>query len=108
MKRIAFIGAIGLLASFLNLTSANADSLCNNGSFSSNSGRGTCSWNGGVNKSWPSYSDPGSSSYNRNNGFGSSKRNNDFGGSIGDNGFGSSKRNNGFGSSKKCPKYSFC
>jgi hypothetical protein len=67
MKRIA-IGAVGgVLLSVLPIA-ANAGSYCNNGSYSSNSGRGTCSYNGGVNRSLPSYSDPGSSSYSRNNG----------------------------------------
>ena len=72
MKKRLFIALVtGFLASSLvSIAPASADSLCNNGTFSSNSGRGTCSWNGGVNKSYPSYSDPGSSSYKRNNGFG--------------------------------------
>ena len=72
MKKRLFIAlAAGFLASSLvSIAPASADSLCNNGTYSSNSGRGTCSWNGGVNKSYPSYSDPGSSSYKRNNGFG--------------------------------------
>lgn len=85
MKRSLLILISGLVLSLVVPVSANADSLCNNGTFSSNSGRGTCSWNGGVNKGYPSYSDPGSSSYNRNNGFGgfgstSNKRDNGFGG----------------------------
>jgi len=74
-KRLLAAVAIGILAgSLVSIAPASADSLCNNGTYSSNSGRGTCSWNGGVNKSFPSYSDPGSSSYNRNNGFGSSSK----------------------------------
>jgi len=68
MKRIIAVAVIGLTISMSAPVTANAGSLCNNGTYSSNSGRGTCSYNGGVNKSTPSYSDPGSSSYNRNNG----------------------------------------
>jgi len=73
MKKKLFVAvAMGVLASSLvSIAPASAGSYCNNGSYSSNSGRGTCSYNGGVNKGFPSYSDPGSSSYNRNNGFGS-------------------------------------
>jgi hypothetical protein len=64
-----------LATSLFSIAPASAGSFCNNGSYSANSGRGTCSYNGGVNKSFPSYSDPGSSSYNRNYGFGSSRNN---------------------------------
>ena len=70
MKKLVLI-SLGTLLLALVPSPANAGSQCNNGTYSSNSGRGTCSWNGGVNKSFPSYSDPGSSSYNRNNGFSS-------------------------------------
>ena len=71
-KRLFAAVAMGILASSLvSVAPASAGSYCNNGTYSSNSGRGTCSYNGGVNKSLPSYSDPGSTSYNRNNGFGS-------------------------------------
>jgi len=91
MKKLPIVAITVLLLSGLSTISASAGSICNNGSYSSNSGRGTCSYNGGVNKSMPSFSDPGSSSYNRNNGFGSS-----------------SSLNNSFGKPKKCPKYSFC
>jgi hypothetical protein len=71
-KRILVAIAMGFLASSLvSVAPATAGSWCNNGTYSSNSGRGTCSWNGGVNKGFPSYSDPGSSSFKRNNGFGS-------------------------------------
>ena len=91
MKRTTLVVLISIVLTNFALINANAGSLCNNGTMSSNSGRGTCSYNGGVNNNFPSYSDPGSSSYNRNNGFGSS--NNGFGSS--NNGFGSS-RNNGY------------
>jgi hypothetical protein len=85
-KRLLAVALMGLLASSLvSVAPASAGSICNNGSYSSNSGRGTCSYNGGVNKQYQSYSDPGSSSWNRSNGYGSSS------------GFGSS-RNNGLGS----------
>ena len=67
MKRILVTVLSGALLSVVPV-SAHAGSYCNNGSYSSNSGRGTCSYNGGVNKNLPSYSDPGSSSYKRNNG----------------------------------------
>lgn len=69
MKRIVIIAITGILISSIP-TSANAGSFCNNGTYSSNSGRGTCAYNGGVNKNFPSYSDPGSSSYNRKYGIG--------------------------------------
>jgi hypothetical protein len=109
MKKRIFVGiSMAVLAtSLVSIAPASAGSFCNNGSYSSNSGRGTCSYNGGVNKNYPSYSDPGSSSFKRNNGFGSSLSNS-FGsnsnyspsyGSSRNNGFGSS-RNNGFGSSR--------
>lgn len=75
-KRLfAAISMAVLATSLVSIAPASAGSLCNNGSYSANSGRGTCSYNGGVNKSFPSYSDPGSSSFNRNNGFGSSRNN---------------------------------
>ena len=71
-KRLfAAISMAVLATSLVSIAPASAGSLCNNGSYSANSGRGTCSYNGGVNKSFPSYSDPGSSSFKRNNGFGS-------------------------------------
>ena len=85
MKRTTLVVLISIVLTNFALVNANAGSMCNNGSMSSNSGRGTCSSNGGVNKNFPSYSDPGSSSYNRNNGLGSSSN----------NGLGSS-RNNGY------------
>lgn len=87
-KRFFAVLTMGILASSLvSIAPASAGSYCNNGTYSANSGRGTCSYNGGVNKNFPSYSDPGSSSFNRNNGFG-------YG-----SGYGSS-RNKGFGSSQ--------
>lgn len=76
MKKIklAALVTVGVIAgSLFTSTTAQAGSTCNNGSYSSNSGRGTCSWNGGVNRNLPSYSDPGSSSFNRNNGSSSSR-----------------------------------
>ena len=125
MKKILFLIVVNL--SLINLIpSASAGSMCNNGSYSMNSGRGTCSWNGGVDKSFPSFSDPGSSSFNRNNGFGSGLGNsfgstsrNDFStqriqpfgsgltdpyGSIGRNSIGSSGGlgSGGLSSSKRC------
>lgn len=68
-RSLTLMAAVGLLT--LVPVHANAGSYCNNGSYSANSGRGTCSYNGGVNRNMPSYSDPGSSSYNRNNGYNS-------------------------------------
>ncbi len=90
---LATISLVFLATSVVAIAPASAGSYCNNGSYSSNSGRGTCSYNGGVNKSFPSYSDPGSSSFNRNNGFGNSTRM----GSTRSNGFGNSS---GLGSSR--------
>lgn len=105
-KRLFIAAAIGFLASSLvSVAPASADSLCNNGTFSSNSGRGTCSWNGGVNKSYPSYSDPGSSSYNRNNGFGSTSTwgNTPSYGKSRSNGFGSTSTwGNSLNSKRSC------
>jgi hypothetical protein len=70
-RRMALVVAGVLVGSLMNLTGASAGTICNDGSYSYNSGRGTCSWHGGVNKAYPSYSDPGSSSWNRNNGLSS-------------------------------------
>jgi hypothetical protein len=67
MKRFTLAAVTGLLLSLITSAPSSAGSYCNNGSYSSNSGRGTCSYNGGVNRNYPSYSDPGSSSWNRNN-----------------------------------------
>ena len=107
MRRIALLVLLVLASVLGTVSPANAGSWCNNGSYSSNSGRGTCSHNGGVNKNFNSFSDPGSSSYNRNNGFGSNNRNNGFSNNY-NNGF-SNNYNNGFGSSKKCASWqSFC
>jgi hypothetical protein len=93
MKRLAAVIAMICAFSVINLAPAQAGSFCNNGSYSMNSGRGTCSYNGGVDRNFPSYSDPGSSSYNRNNGFGS---------------YGSTSRNPlGYGSSLNDPYSSF-
>ena len=72
MTKKIVIAVTSLIATFLISTPAQAGSWCNNGSYSSNSGRGTCSHNGGVNKNLPSFSDPGSSSFNRQNGWGTS------------------------------------
>lgn len=90
MKKIIAIASLTLLLPLLQSTTAQAGSLCNNGTYSTNSGRGTCSYNGGVNKNFPSYSDPYSSSWKRNNGLGSSGLN-----------------SNSYGTKKKCPKYSY-
>ena len=84
-KRISLISIATLVFGLISVPLANAGSWCNNGKYSTNSGRGTCSSNGGVNKSMPSYSDPGSTSYNRQNGLSSSKSNNSFGSSLGSN-----------------------
>ena len=67
MKSISKILIIVFVLSLTPVNSAVAGSMCNNGKYSTNSGRGTCSWNGGVNKNYPSYSDYGSSSWSRNN-----------------------------------------
>ena len=108
MKRIIAIASLSLVLPFLQVNTATAGSLCNNGTYSSNSGRGTCSYNGGVNKSFPSYSDPYSSSYNRNNGFGSGLNSYGYGSSSRNSyGSGSGLNSYGYGSTKKCPKYSY-
>jgi len=71
MKRTTLVVLISIVLTNFALVNANAGSMCNNGTMSANSGRGTCSYNGGVDKNSPSFSDPGSSSFNRNNGYGS-------------------------------------
>jgi hypothetical protein len=75
MKKVITVLISVMIVSGIGTLPAHADSLCNNGKFSANSGRGTCSWNGGVNKNYPSFSDPGSSSFSRNNGLGNSRSN---------------------------------
>ena len=82
MKRSSIVLLIATFFTSINFIPANAGSLCNNGSYSMNSGRGTCSYNGGVNKNFPSYSDPGSSSFNRNNGLGT-RLNDPYGSGLG-------------------------
>ena len=49
MKKVALAMAIALVGSLVSVAPASAGSWCNNGKYSSNSGRGTCSGNGGVN-----------------------------------------------------------
>ena len=107
MKKRLFIAvAMGFLASSLvSVAPASAGSVCNNGTYSSNSGRGTCSYNGGVNKGFPSYSDPGSSSYKRNNGFGTTSTwgNTPSYGTSRSNGFGSTSTwGNSLNSKRSC------
>ena len=94
MKKIALVILYTLLSATLNLSVANAGSYCNNGTYSMNSGRGTCSYNGGINRNFPSYSDPGSSSFNRNNGLGSGL-NDSLGSGL--SSYGSSRNKNSFG-----------
>ena len=79
MKRATLLVLISIAFTNFALVNANAGSQCNNGTMSSNSGRGTCSYNGGVNKNFPSYSDPGSSSYKRNNSYGSTLNSDPYG-----------------------------
>jgi len=99
LKKLVIASIIGAFASSLFAVSpASAGSFCNNGSYSSNSGRGTCSYNGGVNKSFPSYSDPGSSSYSRNYGFNSTPSY----GTSKNNSFGNGYSNNYLNSNKSC------
>ena len=103
MKKLV-IAAVSVLAfAMMGIAPAYAGSYCNNGTYSANSGSGTCSKNGGVNNNFPSYSDPGSSSYNRQNGFSGNSFSNDFGTSTkkNSNGYGSSFNDNGFGTTTK-------
>ena len=117
MKKVLSVIGIAVALLVTSVAPANAGSVCNNGSYSANSGRGTCSKNGGVNKNYQSYSDPGSSSYNRKNnlnGFGNSSKNGGF--SSLNNGYGTTTKrstNSGIGSgmyglSKKCPAFTVC
>ena len=114
MKRTTLVVLISIVLTNFALINANAGSLCNNGTMSSNSGRGTCSYNGGVNKNFPSYSDPGSSSYNRKNSYGSTLNNDPYGfdsyGSSKSKSYGSTLNNDpygfgSYGSSKSKPCY---
>ena len=68
MKKLLLTLTTLVAFSLTGITTVQAGSMCNNGTYSSNSGRGTCSYNGGINRNFPSFSDPGSSSFNRNNG----------------------------------------
>jgi len=106
MKKLVLFTVTTMAIACLSAGPAQAGSYCNNGTYSSNSGKGTCSKNGGVNKNFPSYSDPGSSSYNRNNGFSGNSFNSGFGSSSKKNSFGSNLKNNSFGSSMKSNGYS--
>jgi hypothetical protein len=61
-RHIALSTLFYLLASLtFSVGQASANTLCNNGTISKSSGRGTCSWNGGI---------AGGTSSNRNNGYG--------------------------------------
>ena len=89
MKRTNLVVLISIVLTNFALVNANAGSMCNNGTMSANSGRGTCSYNGGVDKNSPSFSDPGSSSFNRNNGYGSTlvvPKSNSYGSTLNTNG----------------------
>ena len=101
MKRATLLVLISIAFTNFALVNANAGSQCNNGTMSSNSGRGTCSYNGGVNKNFPSYSDPGSSSYNRKNSYGSTLNNDPYGfdsyGSSKSKSYGSTLNNDPYG-----------
>jgi hypothetical protein len=114
MRKTFLVALISIVLTNFALVDANAGSMCNNGTMSSNSGRGTCSYNGGVNKNFPSYSDPGSSSYNRNNSYGSTLNNDPYGlnsyGSTRSKSYGSTLNNDPYGlnsyGSKVKPCYS--
>jgi hypothetical protein len=68
VKKRIIAGVLGTLTVLaISTTAAQAGSMCRDGWSSSNSGRGTCSYHGGIDRSYPSYSDPGSSSWNRSN-----------------------------------------
>ena len=106
MKKLIIATLSVLMFSTIGIAPSFAGSYCNNGTYSANSGKGTCSKNGGVNKQFNSFSDPGSSSYNRQNGFSGNSFNNGFGTSTKKNSYGSNLNNNGFGSSLKNNGYS--
>ena len=60
MKKVLGFGLTLVLAASLatfSVSSAEAISSCNDGTFSNSSGRGTCSWHGGV-KKFPSFKTP--------------------------------------------------
>ena len=94
LKKIAAILLYVFFTAFITSShSALGNTLCNNGTISKSSGRGTCSWNGGI---------AGGSSSSKSNGSGykdpwgsssSSKKNNGFGYS---DPYGSSSRNSRF------------
>jgi hypothetical protein len=89
---------VGVISSiFVFVPQSNADTLCNNGTLSKSSGRGTCSWNGGI---------AGGSSSSKNNSFGysdpwgsssSSKKNSSYGYSDPWGSSSSSKKNSSYG-----------
>jgi hypothetical protein len=107
MKRTSAIICLLIVATFFPIQSAGANTLCNDGTISRSSGKGTCSWHGGIAGNSPRNNGFGTSS--RNNGlsdpWGSTSRNNGFGTSSRNNGlsdpWGSTSRNNGFGTSSR-------
>ena len=121
MKKFVIAAVSVLTFSVIGTAPAHAGSYCTNGTYSANSGKGTCSKNGGVNKNLPSFSDPGSSSYNRKNGVTGNSLNNNFGTKPKNNGYSgfnsvpspTKKSNNGISNglgslSKKCPAFTSC
>lgn len=65
VKKRIIAGVLGTLTVLaMSTTAAQAGSTCRDGWSSSSAGRGTCSYHGGIDRSYPSYSDRGFSSNN--------------------------------------------
>jgi hypothetical protein len=63
LKRVLLVILFLMTTSFLGITSASAGEFCADGTWSNSSGRGTCSWHGGIlgnttTKKPSTYSDP--------------------------------------------------
>ena len=74
LKRVLFVVLFLMTTSFLGITSASAGEFCADGTWSNSSGKGTCSWHGGIlgnttTKKPSTYSDPWGTTKNKSNGF---------------------------------------
>ncbi len=101
MKRTTLVALISIVLTNFSLVNANAGTYCADGTYSYSSGKGTCSWHGGIMGGAPSKKKSYGSSLNDPYGidsFGSSKKS--YGSSLNDP-YG---LNDSFGSfgSKKC------
>jgi len=79
VKRLLIVGLFLVGTSFATISPASAGQFCADGTWSNSSGRGTCSWHGGIlgnttKKKTNTFSDPWGTSLN-NDPFGTTKRN---------------------------------